>query len=609
MRILLIIAGIVILVPVLLVAAAAILLANPEYYEQQLKDTVRQQTGFDVAINGEMTWRYFPPIALTIADVDVRPAGADESLASLGRAEIDLGVLPLIFGGEIAVNALTFEDIAVNARVDASGRANWDTGAAGAADSDDTSGSADSADRGDGPSSLSLDVSEARFVDVTLSYIDESAGTEYRAQLDRFITDTIRFDAPASAEFSATLTDVSGGMAAEVVGSGLLTVTQGFGAMAFENLELEQQFTIPDMTPISLDLTLNGRYDIAASRLETQLSGQLDDTNISGELSTDTSSAVTGVNFDLALASLDVDRYMGGESEATPAESAPPVDAEVLPLETLRGLAIDGALSLGALTVSGYQFSDFNVNVTNRDNELTATMNMKGYGGDASVRFTATTEGRGAGQASASLAGFDVQQFTGLEWITGTLNLESNTTFTGSMLSDVFNTLDGTSTFNLENGTLDVRPVKQVAAVVDTLRGKQSSVAAWPDTMAFDNLNGEHRFVDGAQQNQTLRFALEVLEGRGTGGFDYFGNSIDYNLILTMTENEGPFSVGPALAGIEWPLRCAGALDTPPAQLCRPDRNSIQKVLTSAAENEIKRKGSEVIREKLGEGLKKLFGN
>ena len=604
MRIILIIAGILVLVPVLLVAVLAVLLSNPDYYKEPLTDLVREQSGFEVAINGELSWRYFPPIALNVSDVEVRPAGSDEPLASLQSAEIDLAVMPLVFGGEVAVDALTFEGITVNAMVDESGKANWDTGTAetSPAQPEDPGNSEDVA--------LSLDIDAIRFMDISVRYVDEQAGAEYLAEIERLETGTIRLEERAQVEFAASITDVAGGMNASIEGAGQLTIASGLGSVKFTNLGLNQQLQLPDMQAIDLFLTLNGSYDINGSVLDVVLNGQLDDTQIAGSATVDTSTSVTKVIADLSLGAINVDDYLGeAAATETDAPAAPAEDVEVLPIETLKTVDLEAKISIDEIAYSDYAFQSFYVETTNRSDELNANVTLDGYGGNASVRFTASTLADGAGQTSVSLSNFDIQRFTGFEWITGTLSFESNTTFTGNMLSEVLSSIDGPTTFNVANGTLDVRPIKGIAVLVDTLRGRQSSVASWPDIMPFENMNGEHRFIAGADADQQLRFALEVVSAEGTGGFDYFANTMEYDLRLTMNENEGPFSVGSGLARIEWPLHCEGALDASPADLCFPDRDAVQDVLEDVAKQELKRKGTEVLREKLGKGLKKLFGN
>ena len=600
MRAVLIILGIVVAVPLLLIAVLAFLLANPDYYRTQLAATIEESTGFVVDISGEMNWRYFPPIAISMEGVNIRPGGSETPLASIGRADVDVGLIPLVLRGELAVDALTFEGLTINARIDEQGRPNWDTGKA--------SGESPPAETGDA-SALSLNIQEVRLLDTTISYVDLEGEAEYRLDVPRFVTGAIRGGQPTPVEFAMSVTDVVGGMSAELSGSGDVTIAEGLDRISFDGLSLQNSLALPGMPGISIRATTSGEYDLDQSLLQVQFDGAIDSTTLNGRASVNTATDITAIEFDVALGELNADLYLPTEAAGDPNASAPAEDAEVLPLDTLRSLDIDGQFTLSQLMWSGYTFNGFTADIQNRRNKLTADIGMAGYGGQIGLGFTGTTAGRGAGQTSATVSGLDLAQFLESDWITGTLEFESNTTFTGHMLSEVLGTLDGTTTFEIAGGTLDVRPIKQIAAIVDALRGQQSGVAAWPDMMPFDNMTGQHRFIAGARDDQQLEFALNVMKGEGTGGFDYFDNRMVYDLTFQFLENDSEFSVGPGLARIEWPLHCEGPLDATPVELCLPDRKAIQDILASAAKQELKRKGTEAIKEKLGEGLRKLFGN
>ncbi|MEX2327736.1 MAG: hypothetical protein WD558_08380, partial [Pseudomonadales bacterium] len=208
--------------------------------------------------------------------------------------------------------------------------------------------------------------------------------------------------------------------------------------------------------------------------------------------------------------------------------------------------------------------------------------------------FTASTKAGGAGHTLLNLTGVDISKLAEFESLTGSLSLQSNTTFTGTMLSNVMDTLDGTTNFSIKDGTLDVRPVKKVALVVDALRGKNSGIGIWPDLMPFANMQGQHRFIQGTQDRQTFDFVLENMTVSGNGGFDYFKNNLDFQLALVLAETStGQFRVAPGLAGIEWPLHCKGGFDQSPADICKADKNAVEKILTSLAREAVTDKALE----------------
>ena len=83
----------------LLLAAGAVwfLLENPQRFKSTITGQLSQQTGYQVAINGELSWRYWPPIAIRVGNVTLASA-TGESIADIDQIEIDVDLMPLLTG-------------------------------------------------------------------------------------------------------------------------------------------------------------------------------------------------------------------------------------------------------------------------------------------------------------------------------------------------------------------------------------------------------------------------------------------------------------------------------------------------------------------------------
>ena len=127
---------------------------------------------------------------------------------------------------------------------------------------------------------------------------------------------------------------------------------------------------------------------------------------------------------------------------------------------------------------------------------------------------------------------------------------------------------------------------------------------------------GTLTLTDGIKANQQLNVQLETMKIVGTGGIDYWQNQLDYDLGITLQESAtSQFSVKPPLAGLRWPLHCAGAMDASPATLCLPNSKDTQALVTDIIKQELKRQGQEKLKarlpelqDKAKELLKGLFG-
>ena len=119
---------------VLLVAAILIIppLIPLETYKQELQTKVKETTGRELRIDGDIGLSLFPAIAVAVEDVRFAnvPGAVTEQMAQISKLELALQVAPLL-SGEIAVDKFVLVDPVINLEVDADGKPNWDIARAG----------------------------------------------------------------------------------------------------------------------------------------------------------------------------------------------------------------------------------------------------------------------------------------------------------------------------------------------------------------------------------------------------------------------------------------------------------------------------------------------
>jgi AsmA protein len=114
---------------------------------------------------------------------------------------------------------------------------------------------------------------------------------------------------------------------------------------------------------------------------------ELDGATLDGSARAASSGALA---FDLAVDRLDVDRYLPPAAKA-----APPSAAGAIPVETIRGLDIDGRLRVGALRYAGLDLSKVTLGIKAKDSQLRlAPLQAELYGGryDGDIRIDARGE-------------------------------------------------------------------------------------------------------------------------------------------------------------------------------------------------------------------------
>jgi AsmA protein len=665
----------IVLIPALLFGGVMLLLDNPDFYQDELSSIVKAETGFDLTINGEIKWRYWPPIAIDVTGVELRPSGAQNTLMTLDNVAVDLKLLPLIFGAELAIDGLTIDGLTVNAKVDAEGKGNWEV----PGNSADAEVAAENGDR----STVKLDIAGISISNANIRYVEQATASHYVVLINSLTTGPVLYDELTPIDFDIIIEDKPAKLRSELTGSGNLAFNAGFTQYQFKALAINTKTSMPDMGDIPASVTLSGSADLQAGTLVlaeshfsvaeitgstslnvtdlngaatlqgklqltpfaikplmarlklepietnnpdvlgnfgltadisgtmpklglTNLTIQLDSSTIKGRLDADLGDKLKA-GFDLAIDHISLSDYLGPDVvPAGETAAAAPTDSEAIPVELLNTFELDGKLSIGKIIYGTYALDDLLTTIVNRQQKLAVSSTASGYDGQISFNFDAQTPLTGAviGATKMSVTGLNMTKLTAFEWITGSLDLDSQTRFKGKMLSQVLNTLTGDNRFTINNGTLDVTPIKSATAVVDGLRGKTSSVATWPDTMPFESLTGNLALQAGIKAGQQLNVQVETMLIAGTGGVDYWNNQLAYDIGITLQESStSQFSVTPPIAGLRWPLRCEGTMDASAVDLCLPNMKGVQILVADLLKQEVQRQGTDKIVEKLQKQL------
>lgn len=700
-RLLITITAVVGLLIAAMVALLLILLDNPDAYKQRLSQTFQTQTGYGLEINGDLNWQYFPPIAIGMSDVAVTIPGLNLPLASVDSANIDLKVIPLIFGGSVEVSGISIDGLTVNASVDASGNANWEVSETTESSPADTP-SADT--ESSGSNELQIDIGGISITNTVINYQDVAAASDYRIELTSLTTGPLGTGIVSDLAASLTLTDNITGLTVNNEMSGRFSINEGLNEFLLEALNTNIKVDQPEAPTLAASLTVNAdintdteqakitntsievagaKFDVnldvqqlfgdlmfagqlssntfnakqvlialdadpgatanpealSQVNLSADLSGSTDKVNINNlKLGLDSSNLTgnisialaekTGIDFNLTVDQIVASDYLapsseGGSTNASSTSSASIEDSELLPIETLNDMVINGQFSISAVTYDTWNLQDLNLKVASQAAKLDVTGSAKAYQGDITFGIASQyPDANVFSRTQFSIAGVDIAQALETQAITGTIELKSAHSWRGAMMSDLTNSIDGDATFRIANGTLDVRPIKQLAAIVDGIQGTQSGIAEWPDLLPFESLNGDHKLNSGLAADQTFSANLENMQIIGKGGIDYFANQMNYDIEAVLLENVGgQFTVSKNLAGVKWPLHCEGSLDADPVSLCLPDRSAITELIKNMAAEEAKRRGKDAIQKKIDEVvpdelkdaakglLKGLFGN
>lgn len=383
----------------------------------------------------------------------------------------------------------------------------------------------------------------------------------------------------------AATTALEGEIEANAAGStplvtGQISLAETDPRAVFEALDMAPPETTDEEVLRSLSAELALRFADGVLRVDP-LRASLDDSTLTGWAEV-RDFAGPNAAFDLELDGIDVDRYLPppaegedeGQSEpaGTPGGAAA-AGAELIPVEILRPLVLDGEIRVGEITVSGARLSTLSASITADDGRLrvhplTASLYEGSYQGD--LRIDATDEpavvdvnerlsGIQAGPLLGDLAGFD--RLLGQ----GDFSLQATTR--AGTVDQLLETLNGEASFRFADGQIrGINIARTLRTAMARLQGDDAAGDAeeTPST-DFTQLDGSVRIEGGVVRSDNLALDSPLLRIRGSGDANLVRQELDYELTVNVVgslEGQGGASLE-ELRGIPIPLRIRGPLTAP----------------------------------------------
>ncbi|WP_018952694.1 AsmA family protein [Thioalkalivibrio sulfidiphilus] len=194
---------------VLLVVLAGVLAVyliatfDPNAYKDRISAVVKEQTGRDLVIEGEIGLSLFPWLGLSLGETWLSNAEgfADEPFARIGEVELSVALMPLL-RRELQVQRIRLVGLSLNLERDAQGRSNWDDLVAEA--EEDEREDRERHER-EAPGLKDLDIGGVEILDARVSWRDAQAGTALRVDPLNFELGRIRLGVETPLSLSLTL--------------------------------------------------------------------------------------------------------------------------------------------------------------------------------------------------------------------------------------------------------------------------------------------------------------------------------------------------------------------------------------------------------------------
>lgn len=440
---------------------------------------------------------------------------------------------------------------------------------------------------------------------------------EDRAQ----VTDLLLEAAGTRTTGNATVTGLTGEM--KVAGQ---IDTEPFDAnAALEAIGEEPIETSDDsaLSKVALSATLDGP---ANSVMVNPLKVTLDSSTLSGKAGLE--NLETGkIVFDLNLDKITLDGYLPPQSDEEDSAAASGAgggtggkqggttqlsEAELIPVESLRPLRLDGSLKIGELNYDTIQASNIVFNVDAKDGVLRLT---KASGNTLQGGFNASGRLDVSGNTprisfKQNVTSMQLQPVVAMaldkDLAKGIFSMDLDFSASGNSEKALVNSAKGNASMNLADGT--VRGLNLygtlVGGVNDMLGRFQGLSALIPNQESGKlpaALSEDTKIIDlttKASLNQQVANldSLEAKLDKGTLSGNGWMNMLTQEFDLKIGMQSPELGGSKYLEDVTWPLRCQGSLAGSPAKWCGPDKEGFAKIAQQAATNAAKGK----LKEKLG---------
>ena len=633
-----------------LVVLAMVLL--PVFIDEQAltemaAEQVRANTGGELVINGETDISFFPRFGLRLEGVELDlPAQTEYDVtitASLNELEVGLSLLPLL-GGNVDVGTIVIAGVTADITepqalpaapepVPSMSDREWEQRGklirrAKAQERQRQ------LDEGGPVSGIAILAEAIRIDDVTVKMRSWEGDLINHIVVETLsLSDVNTRDEPMGLNGAMTVFGDGSAVPLDITLDGSIRVTSDLSKLQLDQLNTRVigALTEPVMNTLSGDFTMTPAK--ATLAIETTLPGG----DVSGQLVWSRLESPE-IKLDITTERLDLDQIHPATPAATnptskqtaAKQAAPKATATApkpvaqptqnvpapLPVGPLRDLDLALRVAANHLIVSGQSINTAQVSLTVRDG-ITDIEYVRGvlHEGQLDTRITlnarrpiveADVEGGLKGVNMdlllASLGNTDAA--------TGRIELAWEIDTEGANSNDLLTGLNGDVTAEGQDLVFNKIAVQGLVCTAVAAVNKIPPITGLPTNTPISELSLALDFDDGAGDIETLRFATPGVVMKGSG--DVALDTLDYRFRLEGQVNNDITQVSPQCvidqryAGVDWPVDCTGNLSSESGTACQID---VASVAEQILKNEAQQQLQEVIEEKAGAFMKKLFGD
>lgn len=328
--------------------------------------------------------------------------------------------------------------------------------------------------------------------------------------------------------------------------------------------------------------------------------------------------------FKLKLDEIDVDRYLPptpvetDEQQSEPSTAATTENAELIPVEMMRSLNIEGEFGIGKLKAKNIRAQFIDLDIHAKDGQLSVDQRVKRfYDGTINGRIGLDVRGKLPRitieeHAQKIQAEPLVSDVAGQDRLSGVGRFNANLTTSGQSVMQFKERLAGKVNFTFNNGAVKgVNVAQMLREAKAKMGGKKLPPNRREEKTDFSELSASAVIEQGLLSSRDLLMKSPFLRITGKGKVDLVAENLDYLLrpvIVTSDKGQGGEGLDD-LVGVPIPIQLTGSWSEPDWKV------NLEEVLLNSqkakAEKSLKKEIEKVLPKELGEDpgklLKKLF--
>jgi AsmA protein len=649
LKILGVIVGVFILFFIAAIIAATYFI-DAKDYQQKIETAVKEKTGRELIIKGDMSLSFFPWIGMTMGETTLgnAPGFGDQPFASFEQVDLKIKLLPL-FMSSVEMRTIILEGMRLNLIKNKQGVTNWQD----LQQHSEKTASKDE-EKVQGQGLKSLRIGGVKINDAQLSWRDEQSDSAFTVSNFQLQTGEIDPQQPVDMNLDFDFKDTKAGQSWHFGMEGRLAADMDADKASLSDLQIEManiklkgdvqitqltkapqisaklstnEFSPRDtfkqlaITPpetsdqkvlsnVSLSMLLNA----TSENLDlSQLQIKLDETTAKGNISIRNFNK-PAINAKLDIDQINIDRYMPVAADSKPPESsAGKSDEIVLPKELLRSLNIKANVGIAKLTAMQLQSSDVKITLNANKGVMrvypaTAKLYQGGYSGDIKLDVSGDVL---RVSMNEKLTGIDVsplfKDLMDKDWIGGRGDMNAKLSTTGKTMTALRSNLAGNLAFSFLDGAIKGVNISHKIRQANALLTGQPAPPSEPNETRFASLTATGTVNQGVVDNRDMKMDTPLAAITGEGQIDLGKESMDYLIKATVTDQLAKMDSErmKKLAGKTVPVRIKGPFSKLDYKVELSD--AIKEQVKEKAKEKIKEKIDDKLKDKLDDKLKNIF--